>query len=71
MSAARMFEFPDLHTACWEFAGECLRSDTLPLLVEGATKYSHFKDTRKLMQKVLLLFYYNLLFNANSWEENN
>ncbi|XP_062621453.1 serine-enriched protein-like [Saccostrea cucullata] len=53
INAAKMFEFPDLHTACWEFAMECLRADTLPLLLEGATQYSQYKETRKLMQKVL------------------
>lgn len=52
INAAKMFEFPDLHAACWEFAMECMRPDTLPLMVEGATLYSQFKETRKLMQKV-------------------
>nr|XP_011421663.2 serine-enriched protein [Crassostrea gigas] len=53
INAAKMFEFPDLHDACWEFAIECMRPDTLPLMVEGATLYSQFKETRKLMQKVI------------------
>ena len=57
INAAKMFEFPDLHAACWEFALECMRPDTLPLVVEGATMYSQFKETRQLMQKVCILLF--------------
>lgn len=70
INAAKMFEFPDLHAACWEFAMECMRPDTLPLMVEGATLYSQFKETRKLMQKVLHFSLISAWKNLLGWFEH-
>ncbi|KAJ8322428.1 hypothetical protein KUTeg_000020 [Tegillarca granosa] len=52
MNAAQVFEFPELGEACWDFALNCLKPETLIPLLTSAKKYSHFRGTGLLMQKV-------------------
>ncbi|KAJ8301557.1 hypothetical protein KUTeg_020544, partial [Tegillarca granosa] len=50
MNAAQVFEFQELGEACWDFALNCLKPETLIPLLTSAKKYSHFRGTGLLMQ---------------------
>ncbi|XP_060067384.1 serine-enriched protein-like [Ylistrum balloti] len=52
MNAAHTYDFPELRDACWEFANNYIKPDTLTQLTCTAGTYIHFKYTRMLMQKI-------------------
>ncbi|OWF55106.1 Serine-enriched protein [Mizuhopecten yessoensis] len=52
MNAAHTYDFPELRDACWEFANNYIKPDTLSQLTCSARTYIHFKYTRMLMQRI-------------------